>query len=132
MLEEAGKINSDALTAEDGKRKKYLVHVFPDGATGKALDAALKKINGISAVLGLSVDKSCGKIIVAAKVDKDAVSNGLNAVNWIGKVCDVIGGKGGGKEQQAQAVCEKIGLIDESISVANKFAELSLASTARE
>lgn len=56
---------------------------------------------------------------------------GLRANEWVTKVCEVIGGKGGGKEQQAQAVCENIELLEKSIEVANEFAQLTLERKSR-
>uniref|UniRef100_A0A7E4UWM7 Alanine--tRNA ligase n=1 Tax=Panagrellus redivivus TaxID=6233 RepID=A0A7E4UWM7_PANRE len=123
VVAEAKKLNEELA---DGQ--KVLVHVFPNGANGKALDAALKHVKKPAAVLAFSINDDIGKVVVLAKVDKALVSAGFKAPAWIGKVCEVIGGRGGGKDLQAQATGDGIDKVEEAAEVARKFAELSLSS----
>jgi alanyl-tRNA synthetase len=37
-----------------------------------------------------------------------------------------LGGRGGGKDQQAQAICDSISKLDEAVKVAREFASLSI------
>ncbi|CEF67938.1 Alanine--tRNA ligase, mitochondrial [Strongyloides ratti] len=105
---------------------KYLVHVFPEGANGKILDSALKQIKKPSAVMAFSVNNEIGKIQVICKVEKNLVEKGFKAQNWINKVCEVIDGKGGGKDTQAQATGNCLEKLNEAVSVAKEFASISL------
>ncbi|VDM38110.1 unnamed protein product [Toxocara canis] len=105
---------------------KFVVHVFGKGATGKALDAALKSLKKAPAVMGFSVNEETGKVTVVAKVDKAAVAAGLKAPEWVSKVCEVVGGRGGGKDMQAQATGDRIDRVAEAVKLANDFAQMTL------
>ncbi|VDK41872.1 unnamed protein product [Anisakis simplex] len=121
VLEEAKQLESTLNNNE-----KILVHVFAKGASGKALDAALKSFKKAQAVMGFSVNEETGKVTVVAKVDKELVAVGLKAPEWISKVCEVIGGRGGGKDMQAQAIGNHAEKIEEAVQLANQFAKMSL------
>lgn len=54
------------------------------------------------------------------------MSKGLSAKQWINEVCGVIGGKGGGKDTNAQGTGDKIEAVDQAMEVATKFAKLKL------
>uniref|UniRef100_A0A0K0F7G9 Alanine--tRNA ligase n=1 Tax=Strongyloides venezuelensis TaxID=75913 RepID=A0A0K0F7G9_STRVS len=105
---------------------KFLVHVFPEGANGKVLDTALKQIKKPSAVMVFSINNDVRKLQVICKVEKDLVSKGFKAQDWINKVCEVIDGKGGGKDTQAQATGNRLEKLDEAVDVAKEFASLTL------
>uniref|UniRef100_A0A0M3HPN3 Alanine--tRNA ligase n=1 Tax=Ascaris lumbricoides TaxID=6252 RepID=A0A0M3HPN3_ASCLU len=105
---------------------KFIVHVFGKGATGKALDAALKSLKKAPAVMGFSVNEETGKVTIVAKVDKASVAAGLKAPEWISKVCEVVGGRGGGKDMQAQATGDRIDRVPEAVQLANDFAKMTL------
>jgi alanyl-tRNA synthetase len=119
VLSEAQDINKDIAHS-------FLVHIFSPGANPKALDSALKAITKPSAVMGFSVNDD--KVLVAAKVNKDVASNGLSATEWVRKVCEIAGGKSGGRDIQAQAACEHVDRIDKAVEAAKEFATMSLSS----
>jgi len=120
VVEEAKKIEQEIGD------QKVVVHVFAPGADGKALDTALKQITKAKASMALSVNEDIGKVAILAKVDKSLVDSGFKAPDWINKVCEVIGGRGGGKDVQAQANGDKLDKLDEAVKIAREFAELSL------
>uniref|UniRef100_A0A0N5AUZ2 Alanine--tRNA ligase n=1 Tax=Syphacia muris TaxID=451379 RepID=A0A0N5AUZ2_9BILA len=124
----AEKIISEAeeLNTSLSNEEKFFVHIFGPGANGKVLDTALKGMKNVKNVMGFSVDEDTNKVTVFAKVDKSAIEQGLKASEWISKVCEVIGGKGGGKDSQAQAVGESINRIPEAVEAAKLFARLTL------
>lgn len=51
---------------------------------------------------------------------KEFISKSFNAKTWSAKVSEVLGGKGGGKEDSAQGVGNQVGKIGEAIEVAKK------------
>lgn len=53
-------------------------------------------------------------------------SAGLKALDWVNRVCEIIGGRGGGKDLFAQATCDNILRIQEALDFAKKFAELKI------
>ncbi|KAE9550356.1 hypothetical protein FO519_006439 [Halicephalobus sp. NKZ332] len=121
VVEEAKKLDQEVGD------QKVVVHVFTPGADGKALDAALKQVTKAKALMALSVNEDIGKVAILAKVDKSLVDSGFKAPDWINKVCEVIGGRGGGKDVQAQANGDKIEKLDEAVKIAKEFAEISLS-----
>ncbi|KAL1490632.1 hypothetical protein ABEB36_013293 [Hypothenemus hampei] len=95
----------------------------------KALDSALKQVRALSpvtAALFLSVDPESNKVFCLSSVPKEAIEKGLKANEWIQKIAEKLGGKGGGKPDSAQASAAYSGSIDEILDLANKFAESKL------
>uniref|UniRef100_A0A6M2CMT0 Alanine--tRNA ligase n=1 Tax=Rhipicephalus microplus TaxID=6941 RepID=A0A6M2CMT0_RHIMP len=115
---------------EDKKDCDYIVHVLEVGDNAKALDAALKQGRTLTpnvAAMFLSQDTEKGKVICLSTVPKGIVARGLTANAWVKEVSDVIGGKGGGREESAQAIGNNVGSIEKALQVANEFAKLKLA-----
>lgn len=91
---------------EERKADKFLVEVLDAGSNTKALDAALKQVKASAphmAAMFVSVDSGAKKIFCLASCPKEAVSAGLSAIDWIRYITDIMGGKGGGKAESAQA-----------------------------
>uniref|UniRef100_A0AC35G899 Alanine--tRNA ligase n=1 Tax=Panagrolaimus sp. PS1159 TaxID=55785 RepID=A0AC35G899_9BILA len=120
VIAEAKKIDE-----EFSDNQKFIVHVFPPGANGKVLDAALKHVKKADAVMGISVDEETKKVFVLAKVDKSLLPK-FDAKKWINEVSHIINGKGGGKDVQAQATGELIDKVPDFVEAASKFAKLSI------
>ncbi len=57
---------------------------------------------------------------------EETVSKGLSAKEWVTKVCEVIGGKGGGKDTNAQATGDKIENISQAMELATSFAQMKI------
>ncbi|KAI6182400.1 Alanine--tRNA ligase, mitochondrial [Aphelenchoides bicaudatus] len=119
VLEEAKKLNEEA-------KDNFVVHVFEKGANVKALDAAFKQLKNHKAVMGFALNEDGQKFLVSAKVDKSLAEGGFKALDWINKVCEIADGRGGGKEQQANATCNSVGKIDDAVKIAREFASLSI------
>ncbi|KAI1730704.1 tRNA synthetases class II (A) domain-containing protein [Ditylenchus destructor] len=116
-----------ALNTELAADSQPVVHVFSNGGNGKALDLALRQINKAGAVMGFSVCDDIGKVVAMAKVDKKLTDeSGLKATEWINKVCEVIGGRGGGRDQQASATGDALDKVNEAVEAAKQFAQLKL------
>ncbi|KAH7981880.1 hypothetical protein HPB52_001441 [Rhipicephalus sanguineus] len=115
---------------EDKKDCDYIVHTLEVGDNAKALDAALKQVRTLTpnaAAMFLSQDNEKGKVICLSTVPKGIVARGLTANAWVKEVSEVIGGKGGGREESAQAIGNNVGSIEKALQVANEFAKLKLA-----
>ena len=55
------------------------------------------------------------------------IAKGLTAQEWVSKVCEKVGGKGGGKDQQAQAVGNNPDAIKDACELAKQFAKIKIA-----
>lgn len=96
----------------------------------KALDGALKQVKQLcpnTAAMFFSVDSDANKIYCLAGVPKKAVDKGLLASEWVQAVNKVMGGKGGGKAESAQASGDNADSLQDAIMVAKKFATSKLA-----
>ncbi|CAI5438382.1 unnamed protein product [Caenorhabditis angaria] len=108
------------------EQPNVLVHVFAANANSKAIDNALKLLKDTKAVMAFSVNEDTGKVLCLAKVDKSLVSGGLKANEWVNEVCTVLGGKGGGKDANAQATGDRLDQLDAAVELARKFAEVAI------
>ncbi|GMR53826.1 hypothetical protein PMAYCL1PPCAC_24021, partial [Pristionchus mayeri] len=121
----ADKIVAEAKELSE-KEEEIVVHVFSPGANSKALDNALKQLKKAKAVMAFSVNEDTGKVLVLAKVDK-SLEGRLKANSWVNEVCTVLGGRGGGKDGQAQATGEDYSRLGEALSLAERFAHSAMA-----
>ncbi|VDM54196.1 unnamed protein product [Angiostrongylus costaricensis] len=119
----AEKVVSEAKELAQREQQDVVVHVFSAGASSKALDNALKQLKSSKAVMGFSVNEENGKVLVLARVDKSLVDEGLKANLWVNEVCAVLGGRGGGKDANAQATGENVDRLEEAVHLARKFAQ---------
>ena len=77
----------------------------------------------------ISTDEDANKILCMAQVPKDIVSSkGFKADEWCKQVQGLIGGKGGGKPENAQASGNKPQALQEAMKVAIAFAESKLGA----
>ncbi|XP_015118346.1 alanine--tRNA ligase, cytoplasmic [Diachasma alloeum] len=97
----------------------------------KALDGALKKVKALSpetSALFLSVDEEAKKIVALSAVPKSAIGKGLKANEWIQAISPLMGGKGGGKAESAQASGGNVGALEEALKIAREFADMKLGA----
>ncbi|XP_076283267.1 alanine--tRNA ligase, cytoplasmic isoform X1 [Lasioglossum baleicum] len=109
-----------------------LVEVCQAYSNTKALDSALKKIKAISpetSALLVSVDPDAKKIFALSASSKSAINKGLKANEWIQAIAPLMGGKGGGKPESAQASGPNISCLNKLIHTAKNFANLKLGIT---
>lgn len=107
----------------------FLVHQFEAFNNTKALDSALKEVQKKckdTPALFISVDPDSQKIFSLAAVPKSAIEKGLKANEWVSHVSTVMGGKGGGKPEAAQASGSNYTKADEVLGMARKFAATKL------
>merc|ERR1719150_633736 len=103
----------------------YLVHNLEAFASNKAVDGALKQVKALSPetpTMFFSVDTATSKILCMAQCSKNSVGAGLKANEWCNAVKDLIGGKGGGKPESAQASGTNVASLAEAMRVAEQFA----------
>lgn len=105
------------------------VEVLEAYSNTKALDSALKKIKAVSpetSALLISVDPDAKKIFALSAASKSAISKGLKANEWIQEIAPLMGGKGGGKPESAQASGPNISCVTEIAHIAKNFANIKL------
>ncbi|XP_011556212.3 alanine--tRNA ligase, cytoplasmic [Plutella xylostella] len=96
----------------------------------KALDGALKQVKQhcpTTAAMFFTVDDETNKIYCLAAVPKNAIEKGLLASEWVQSVNAILGGKGGGKAESAQASGSNPKAIEEAIAAAKKYAVSKLS-----
>lgn len=114
---------------QDNPDAKFLVHRFEAFNNTKALDSALKQVKTLNpnmSALFVTVDPDSKKIFVLANASKSGIDQGLKANEWIQQLSTVIGGKGGGKAESAQASGTNYEKADEVIDLARQFAKSKL------
>lgn len=106
------------------------VYEFAAFAQNKALDGCLKQVKALSPstpAMFFSADEDTGKVLCMAQVPKDIISSkGLKANEWCGAVQGIVGGKGGGKPENAQASGNNPGALKQAMKIAIEFAEAKL------
>lgn len=107
----------------------FIVYQLEAFSNTKALDAALKQVKTLSpetSAMFVSVDAETKKIFCLTSVSKAAIAKGLKANEWVQHVSTVMGGKGGGKPESAQASGPNYDKVDDVLELAKKFAGTKL------
>ncbi len=136
-LKNAGK----AAAAENAKKAQALAAGIAESAAGspeevviaslelgsdrKALEAALKTITSAcpnKAVMLMSLDEGAGRVALMAVVPAGQIDKGLKAGDWIREVAGIMGGKGGGRPDNAQGSGSDISKFKEATTHARTFA----------
>jgi alanyl-tRNA synthetase len=68
------------------------------------------------------------KVTLVAGISKELESRGLSAGSWIRDVATVVGGKGGGRPDLAQAGGKHVAKLPEALATARKAMESLLAT----
>ncbi|MGV6814431.1 MAG: alanine--tRNA ligase [Phycisphaerales bacterium] len=108
-----------------GSPEEIVIASLELGSDRKALEAALKTIAGAcpnKAVMLMSPDESSGKVSLMAVVPTGLVGKGLKAGDWIREVAGVMGGKGGGRPDNAQGAGSDLSKLKEATAHARTFA----------
>lgn len=128
-MEKAAQGNAVVLKAKELITDKIdtpvLVAELKADSNMKALDSATKQVRQVSpptAVMFLSVDVNLKKICCMCNVPKNAVNTGLKANEWVSSISSLMGGKGGGKAETAQASGTNIHCLEDAIKKATEFA----------
>ena len=95
------------------------------GSDRKALEAAMKTItsaNPNKAVMLMSPDAQAGRVALMAAVPQGIIGRGLKAGDWIREVAGIMGGKGGGRPDNAQGSGQDVSKLREASAHARTFA----------
>lgn len=114
---------------EQNPNAKFFVHRFEAFNNTKALDTALKQVkttNADTSAIFVTVDEDSKKIFCLAAVSKTGQEKGLKANEWVQHLSNVMGGKGGGKADSAQAQGNNFEKVDEIMELAKQFAASKL------
>ncbi|MEL7474148.1 MAG: DHHA1 domain-containing protein, partial [Planctomycetota bacterium] len=107
-----------------GAADSIIVRDIDCGSDRAALQAAMKIIQSqcsSAAVMLISPDRDAGSIAIIAGVPKPLIDHGLKAGDWVRAASQVVGGKGGGKPEQAQGGGKDVAKLGEAIDVARQF-----------
>merc|ERR1711892_25936 len=108
---------------KEGKVEQIEIREFSDaGSNNKVLNDIMKIYNKKakdSCVMLFSVDADAQKVLILCSTPKGAA---LKANEWVNSCAALVGGRGGGKEVQAQAAGKELAKVTEAIEVARKFA----------
>ena len=94
------------------------------GGMRQAIDLLRRKASPIAVLLG-SVEGD--KVTLVAGISKELELRGLSAGSWIRDVAAVVGGKGGGRADLAQAGGKLVDKLPEALAVARTSIESLLA-----
>ncbi|MEO1277999.1 MAG: alanine--tRNA ligase-related protein, partial [Planctomycetota bacterium] len=115
-----------AQSTGDGNPLVAIVDAVGDRGAMQSAMGEVRKVLPDSPVMLLSLDPE-GKVALLADVPQVAIDRGLKAGDWIKAVAPVVGGKGGGRPNQAQGGGPEGGHIK---AAADKAQEVALASMA--
>jgi len=85
----------------------------------RLIDQVRKKTQPVAIVFATSPAE--GKVLLSAGLSRDLVDKGFHAGDWIGVIAPVVGGRGGGKPDLAQAGGKNPEKIDEAMKAAIDF-----------
>jgi alanyl-tRNA synthetase len=135
-LEEAKQAQAAAGAADEVLAKQVdvagvpLIAAVVPGLDGKSLrtllDALRSKRPSLCVVLGSVAD---GKVGLVAGVSADLVKRGLSAGTLIGKLAPLVGGKGGGKPDLAQAGGTDAAKLPEAIAAVQTLVKEAVGGT---
>jgi len=120
-LSAAGQINADDLIAGATKVGdiQLIALELPGANSGlmrQLFDQIRKKTNPVAIMFASKI--SDDKVMLATAISRDLVDQGYHAGNWIKEIAPVVGGRGGGKPDMAQAGGSDPAKIAEAITAA--------------
>jgi len=120
-LSEAGQISADDLIA--GATKVGDIQLIAlelpganNGLMRQLFDQIRKKTNPVAILFASKISDE--KVMLATAISRDLVDQGYHAGNWIKEIAPVVGGRGGGKPDMAQAGGNEPAKIAEAINAA--------------
>jgi alanyl-tRNA synthetase len=101
----AGGVTAERLLADAGTAGdvRFVVAEAPGADAGvmrQLIDQLRKTASPVAVLLGSTADD---KVTLVAGISRDLQARGINAGNWIRAAAEVVGGRGGGKPDMAQA-----------------------------
>lgn len=100
--------------------KPVFVSKVDAGANVKVLQAAAAEAKKLGKALYLFDLSGGDKVMHLNFVPKEEIKGGFSAKTWIKVVSDIVGGKGGGKDDSAMGAGTELAKVDEAIEAAEK------------
>jgi alanyl-tRNA synthetase len=118
----AGAITAENLLAGAAEQGgvKVVVAEAPESDANQMrqlIDQLRKTASPVAVLLGSAAE---GKVTLVAGISRDLQDRGLNAGNWIKGAAEVVGGRGGGKPDMAQAGGKHPEKLAEALETARK------------
>ncbi len=116
----AGGVTADALLAAAVEQGGVRV-IVADAGDGDAnqmrqlIDQLRKTASPVAVLLGSGGE---GKVTLVAGISRDLEARGLHAGNWIKSAAELVGGRGGGKPDMAQAGGKDVAKLGEALAAA--------------
>ncbi len=124
-VQQARAIADAALTSQE----RVIIATIETGSNRSALLAAMRTIQTKcprAAAMLFSPDRDAGKVSIVAAVPPVMVLHGFSAGDWVREASAVVGGKGGGKPDNAQGGGTDLSKLKEAIAAADLFARRKL------
>lgn len=126
----SGEVSADQLLAGavDVKGTRVIVAEAPGADAGvmrQLIDQLRKTASPVAVLLGSRADD---KVTLVSGISRDLEERGLHAGKWVGAAAEVVGGRGGGKPDMAQAGGKHPEQLPAALDVARKFAQDALAT----
>ena len=125
QAKQAASLAAGIASSAEGSSEEIVIASLELGSDRKALEAAMKTITDrcpAKAVMLLSPDQDSGRVALMAVVPQPIVAKGLKAGDWIREVAGIMGGKGGGRPDNAQGSGQDISKLKEATAHARSFA----------
>ncbi|MFK7884218.1 MAG: DHHA1 domain-containing protein, partial [Phycisphaerales bacterium] len=122
---EAQRLAQTIAETEAGSPDTMVVARLELGSDRKALESAMKVITNAcpnKAVMLISPDNDAGRASVMAAVPKPLIDRGFKAGDWVKAVAGIMGGKGGGRPDNAQGSGSDLSKLAEATTEAKHFA----------
>ena len=122
-------VSVDSLLAGaiDVSGSKVVVAETPNvdaGTMRQLIDQLRRKTSPIAVLLGSTADD---KVTLVAGISRDLEAKGVNAGKWIASAAEVVGGRGGGKPDMAQAGGKHPEKLGEALEAARTAIRATLA-----
>jgi alanyl-tRNA synthetase len=118
---QARSLAQSAITANE----IIIVGTVDAGDDRNALAAAVQTVRDAcprAGVMLFAIDAQGGKVQAVAAVSQDLITKGVKAGDWIREACAVMGGKGGGKPDNAQGGGTDISKASDAMKHARQWA----------
>ncbi len=125
QAKKAQELTAGIASSAANSSEEIVVASLELGSDRKALEAAMKTItsaNPNKAVMLMSPDAQAGRVALMAAVPQGIIGRGLKAGDWIREVAGIMGGKGGGRPDNAQGSGQDVSKLREASSHARTFA----------
>tara|TARA_A100000171_G_scaffold20922_1_gene19318 strand:- start:1765 stop:4818 length:3054 start_codon:yes stop_codon:yes gene_type:complete len=125
QAKKAQQLASGIASSAANSSEEIVIASLELGSDRKALEAAMNTItsaNPNKAVMLMSPDQGAGRVALMAAVPPGIVGRGLKAGDWIREVAGIMGGKGGGRPDNAQGSGQDISKLKDATAHARTFA----------